>query len=86
MHCVSCMPIRQCTEMTELKLTLDEIQSPLWLKLRAYLEDRRDDHRMRNDAALGEVETAKIRGRIAEIKEILARAEQATTNTETTDT
>jgi hypothetical protein len=46
--------------------------NPLWLAIRAHLETRLDALRVQNDAiAKTEVETAAIRGRIAQIKELL---------------
>lgn len=54
---------------------LDEMerQSALWKRLKAHLESRLAKKRVQNDnAKLGEVQTARQRGRIAEIKYLLA--------------
>jgi len=58
-----------------MKLTAGEIQSALWQKLGAYLEERLDRYRLKNDGNLDHDYTAKLRGRIAELKEMLALAE-----------
>ena len=47
--------------------------SPLWLRFKEeFLVPRLAELRMRNDGELDENETAKLRGRIAELKAILA--------------
>lgn len=48
-----------------------ELKSPLWAKLREHMERRIAQQRERNDQNLSELETAKVRGRIAEAKEFL---------------
>lgn len=53
-------------------LSNEERQSALWLKLRAHLEDRLEALRFQNDGDRTPEETAKIRGRIAEVKNMLA--------------
>ena len=55
-------------------MTLDhsEKHGALWVKLKAHLNDRLVTLRLRNDGNLSEVETARTRGRIAEIKMLLA--------------
>lgn len=52
-------------------LSVAERQSAVWLKIKAHLERRLDDQRKRNDGNLTADDTAKTRGRIAEIKELL---------------
>lgn len=59
-----------------MKLTEQEKQSPLWVKIKSYLEERIQGHRTANDGVLSELETARLRGRIAELKVIIA-AEQS---------
>lgn len=44
----------------------------LWLRLRAHLEARLADARVRNDGAMGEYETASLRGEIRCLKRIIA--------------
>ena len=46
-----------------------------WQKLRAHIEQRLEVYRRRNDGPLSEVERAKIRGRIAELKLLLSDVE-----------
>ena len=53
------------------KLTTSEIGSPLWMKLKAHIEERVAGHRRANDGNLNTEDTAKVRGRIAEGKYIL---------------
>lgn len=57
-------------------LTDLERQSALWQKLAAHLSERLDAQRARNDGELSPEETHKLRGRIAQIKEILALARE----------
>lgn len=58
--------------MERLILNAAEAQSPLWVKIKAHLEARLDSARLKNDGDLDEVETAKLRGRITELKSFLA--------------
>lgn len=52
-----------------MRLTATEIESPLWKKINAHLQERLERHRVQNDATtLTEVETARLRGKIAETK------------------
>lgn len=52
-------------------LELNDRQSPAWVKIKAHLLERLEDHRIKNDGNLTEAETAKLRGRIAETLYIL---------------
>ena len=45
---------------------------PLWRRLRAHLEDRLAQARIRNDAVQSEADTAVLRGEIKTLKRILA--------------
>lgn len=54
------------------KLTDLERKSSAWVKIRDYYQRRLDVMRGRNDGDLVIEETAKLRGRIAEIKNLLA--------------
>lgn len=54
-----------------LRLETGEIQSPLWVKLKRHLEQRLAQLRQDNDGELSPEATAKIRGKIAAIKECL---------------
>ena len=58
-----------------MNLTPGEVQTVVWLKIQAHFQDRLASMRKRNDNPLSELETATLRGRIAEIKEILSLAE-----------
>ncbi|MFA6972404.1 MAG: hypothetical protein WC208_13545 [Gallionella sp.] len=50
-------------------LTPHELAEPTWLKLKKHYENRLDELRRQNDSEkLGEIETARLRGRIKEIK------------------
>lgn len=48
-----------------------ERYSAVWVKLKEHIEDRLDLHRKKNDADLSSDETARLRGRIAELKYLL---------------
>lgn len=58
--------------MSEFRLTDNDRNTPLWLALRAHLERRLESQRAKNDTDLSAEDTAKVRGRIAEIKALLA--------------
>lgn len=50
--------------------------SPIWVAIRAHLEDRLDRLRLMNDnESLDAIHTAAIRGRIAEVKGLLSIGE-----------
>lgn len=65
--------------MSQLKLEEHEINSPLWQKLKKHYETKLDSLRAANDGDSTEIQTARRRGRIQEIKNILSAgiAEQA---------
>lgn len=46
--------------------------SPTWLRLVEHLEQRLDVLRKQNDGRLDEVQTARMRGRIAQLKELIS--------------
>lgn len=53
-----------------------ELLDPVWLKIKAKYEQRLAELRKNNDRhALTELETATLRGRIAEVKMLLAAGE-----------
>lgn len=54
-----------------MNLLSHEVQSPLWAKLKEHCEDELAKLRERNDGNLGDLDTARLRGRIAQIKEFL---------------
>ena len=54
-----------------LVLTETEIRSALWIKISAYLEQDLKSLRASNDNDQGENDTAKLRGQIAKVKELL---------------
>ena len=53
-----------------------EINSPLWAKLKAHYENELAVLRERNDGDLDEIKTAKLRGRLLQIKEFLLLSER----------
>lgn len=57
--------------MTPFILTSDERTSPLWRKLVKHMNEQIDQLRQQNDADRGEIETARLRGRIAAYKAML---------------
>ena len=52
-------------------LNSDQI-SPTWMKLKLHIEKRIEQLRKENDGDRTELETSKLRGRIAELKALLA--------------
>lgn len=58
--------------MPSANLTKNDIASAAWQKVKGHLEQRIDDLRTQNDGALSELDTARLRGRIAECKALLA--------------
>ncbi|HYN54395.1 MAG TPA: hypothetical protein VES38_06795 [Methylotenera sp.] len=58
--------------MSKLILNSAEAQTALWIKIKAHLESRLDLCRLQNDGDSDAVHTAKMRGRILEIKSFLA--------------
>jgi hypothetical protein len=54
------------------QLTASERQSALWLRLQSHLEDMLADLREQNDNESTPERTAKLRGRIAAVKDFLA--------------
>jgi hypothetical protein len=52
--------------------TSHELQSSTWVKLRDHLQERLTALRCQNDGDLDEMATARLRGRVACLKEILA--------------
>lgn len=58
--------------MSDFKLEQSDLISPTWIRLQGFLKDRLDVLRLQNDHDSDPQVTAKIRGRIAEIKALLA--------------
>ena len=54
-----------------MKLTEEQLRSPLWVELRKEYERKLTSKRKLNDNTTGEIETAKLRGEIKVIKEFL---------------
>lgn len=50
--------------------------NPLWITLSRHLSERLDILRRQNDASLAPEQTERLRGRIAQIKDILALADE----------
>ena len=57
-------------------LDLNDRQSPTWRKLRKHFESRLDELRAKNDNDLSELATAKLRGQIRMVGELLALGDQ----------
>lgn len=60
----------------ELILKEHELNSTTWLRTREYLEARITRLRAKNDCNLTHDETTTLRGRIAELKKLLAAGER----------
>lgn len=58
-----------------MKLNAVEKQSALWRKLEQHLTERLATMRQKNDGNLDPLETAKVRGRITELKDLIALGE-----------
>jgi hypothetical protein len=59
--------------MTAFRLNALEAQTPLWRMLKQHLEQRRDQLRAQNESTtLDATATAVLRGRIAELKLLMA--------------
>lgn len=57
--------------MSEFRLRPLERDSDVWKRIREHLESRLEAQRRKNDGDLGLEDTAKVRGRIAELKYLL---------------
>lgn len=53
-------------------LTEQEKQSAVWVKLRDHMNERLESLRCQNDGDLTPEQTIKLRGRVAQLKELLA--------------
>lgn len=53
-------------------LNVQELQSPVWVKLRDHLNERLDYLRKQNDCVMTEQATASLRGQILQVKALLA--------------
>lgn len=62
--------------MTELKLDRNDLESSLWKRLQAHYEERLRVLRAQNDGDMDDKQTARMRGRIAEIKGFLVLGSQ----------
>lgn len=56
---------------SDFKLTEQEKNSALWHRLKEHIEARIDKHRATNDKTQTPEATEKLRGRIAELKDLL---------------
>lgn len=59
------------TVPTQFRLTPQDKASAVWPKLRAFMEQERDVLRRRNDMQLGDLETAALRGQIAQLSNLI---------------
>jgi hypothetical protein len=58
--------------MSKLLIAEHDSKTALWKKIKAHFEEKLELLRRQNDGNLSEAETQKLRGRIAEVKSILA--------------
>lgn len=68
-----------------MRLDEHDLRSALWLRLHAHLTGRLASLRAQNDGDFSPEDTSKLRGRIAELKAILALAEQEPVQMDATD-
>ena len=61
-----------------IEFKLQDAQNPLWQKLKPYLEERLENLRKMNDGDHNDLGTANLRGRIAEVKALLALDKEST--------
>lgn len=61
-----------------MKLEKHETQSALWQKLESHIHSRISDLRSSNDADLDPIATARLRGRIASLRELLSLSQDET--------
>lgn len=65
-----------------MNFTYEELHSSLWVKLTEHYEARLQLLRQKNDNVLSAEETARLRGRIAEVRAILALPQDKTVTPE----
>lgn len=58
-----------------MKLELHERQSALWKKLAGHVAERIETLRRKNDGDLNDTQTARLRGALAELKQLLELGE-----------
>lgn len=58
--------------MTQFVLTTEERNSNMWRKLMEHFEWRLDSLRQQNDSNRDQIETANLRGKIAELKLVMS--------------
>jgi hypothetical protein len=68
--------------MNEMTLLLSEQQSALWQKILRHLEGRLVYLRSLNDGELSQTDTARLRGQIRELKNLIALGEGPNQSTE----
>lgn len=56
----------------DIVLSIEEKLTPVWRKIVKHYEHRLDELRQQNDSDFNELTTAKLRGRIIEVKVLLA--------------
>lgn len=57
-------------------LDSNDRQSPTWRKLKTYLESRLHELRLKNDNDMSDISTAKLRGSLMELRNLLALGDQ----------
>ena len=55
-----------------LLLSAEERRTPMWFRIMEHMKERLEYLRVQNEGDKSEVQTAKIRGQIAELKAIMA--------------
>lgn len=58
--------------LQRLNLEPHEVRTDLWKKIEQYFTERLEIHRAKNDQDKSDIQTAKLRGQIAECKHILS--------------
>lgn len=66
-----------------MRLTEQEMQSAVWLKLQAFMGERLQSLRCQNDGDLTLDQTNRLRGRVAQLKELLAIGQPTPAQAET---
>lgn len=63
-------------EQEQFELTAIEQASPLWGKLMVYFEGRKRSLRAKNEGDLDPIQTAKVRGQLAELRALMTLNEE----------
>lgn len=66
-------------KLVDFELEKHELESLIWKKISIQLEKRLESARKKNDSKLSEQDTARLRGRIAELKYLLSLGKEKPT-------